>query len=596
MQHSGSTKDKPTDKQTAVVAARLAYVFKGLPVSLLVSAMLAAMTVASLVGAITLQRALIWYGVFLTICGGRTLLYRSYQRALRSSQPIDLPGFERRFNIGTLCAGIAWGSLSVVMFPDDATLQVFIAFVIAGSAAGAVTTLSALRPAAFAFVLTSVAPLGVRLLLVGTELSIAMSLMVAAFLVVISTSINRLHAQFVELVTARVDADLHLRELTSAQSTVQELNERLTIATQTAKLGVWEWHPSNNLLLCDARMRDMYAALPQDDLNYEVFRQRIHPHDLARIDTALQAIRTGGQDLNEEFRLVWPNGAERMIRAAASVQRGHDGRGMRIIGVNWDITEIKRLDRMKGEFVSIVSHELRTPLTSIRGSLGLLTAGVAGAVSEKAQELLQLADRNAERLATLIDDILDMEKMESGKLRLDVRTQSLMPLIDQAIEANAGYAQRYDVRLTIVARAASAWVEVDALRFLQVMANLLSNATKFSPPKAAVEISVITHGKTVRIAVRDRGPGLSEEFQTRIFGKFSQGDSSDARVQGGTGLGLAISKALIEQMGGHIGYETEPGKGTTFFLDLPLLEGIEAVNWQQMRTNIVNGRPEPEIF
>lgn len=237
-----------------------------------------------------------------------------------------------------------------------------------------------------------------------------------------------------------------------------------------------------------------------------------------------------------------------------------------------DITESRASERLKREFISVVSHELRTPLTSIRGSLGLINSGATGVLPPKAQHLTGIAYRNCERLSLLINDILDIDKIESGHMSLDVQTQSLGDLLQQAVEANVGYARSCNVELVLdrelLNRGIDVMVHVDAHRLLQVMANLLSNAAKFSPSGATVSIGLQVRGETARVSVRDHGAGIPVEFQPRIFQKFSQADGSDSRLKRGTGLGLAISKALIERMGGRIDYVTEAGHGTTFFFEL----------------------------
>jgi len=234
-----------------------------------------------------------------------------------------------------------------------------------------------------------------------------------------------------------------------------------------------------------------------------------------------------------------------------------------------DMTERKKAERLKNEFVSTVSHELRTPLTSITGALSLLLRGVGGDLGEQAESLVELAHRNSERLILLINDILDMERISAGEMRFEFRVQEIMPLIDQALETNAPYGEKFDVEFELVSGLEGARVDVDAHRFGQVMANLMSNAAKFSPGGGTVELAVERVGPFVRISVTDQGEGIPEEFRERIFEKFSQADGSDVRELGGTGLGLAISKVIVSKMTGRIDFETEPGKGTTFFFDLP---------------------------
>jgi PAS domain S-box-containing protein len=245
----------------------------------------------------------------------------------------------------------------------------------------------------------------------------------------------------------------------------------------------------------------------------------------------------------------------------------------RFIAVQADITERKRIERMKNEFVSTVSHELRTPLTSISGALGLLLTGAAGPMPDKAAGLLELAQRNGERLTILIDDLLDMERLAQGGLPIESELQALMPIVATAVRENQTYASRYGVHLSVIERCEDAVVDVDSLRLMQVLSNLLSNACKFSPAEASVHVRVVGRDGCVRISVSDHGPGIPEAFREIIFEKFSQADGSDARAGGGTGLGLAISKELIERMGGTIGFESTEGHGATFYVDIPMAPG-----------------------
>lgn len=234
-----------------------------------------------------------------------------------------------------------------------------------------------------------------------------------------------------------------------------------------------------------------------------------------------------------------------------------------------DITELKRVDRMKSEFVSTVSHELRTPLTSIRGSLGLIAGGVAGELPDTVKSLVEIAKKNCERLIRLINDILDIEKLESGQMRLETQVSDVGALLEQARLATEGYGEERKVSLSLHCPEERLLVCVDSDRLTQVVTNLLSNAVKFSPAGDTVEIHVSRRGSDIRVEVRDHGPGIPDEFRERIFQKFSQADSTDSRQKGGTGLGLYISQVIVERLGGTIGFETEEGVGTTFYFELP---------------------------
>jgi PAS domain S-box-containing protein len=233
-----------------------------------------------------------------------------------------------------------------------------------------------------------------------------------------------------------------------------------------------------------------------------------------------------------------------------------------------DITGRRRAERIKDEFIAAVSQELRTPLTSVAGSLGLLTGGGLGRLPAPAMRLIKIAHTNCQRLVRLVNDILDVERIESGHAAFDFRRVEVKPLVEQAIAATRAFADGFQVKVTLD-RADDAVVSGDSGRLAQALANLLSNAIKFSPPEQKVMVAIEGRGDHVRIAVADHGPGLPDGVKADIFEKFAQAEVAGERAQGATGLGLSIVKQIVIRHGGDVGCDDVPGGGTVFHVDLP---------------------------
>lgn len=324
-----------------------------------------------------------------------------------------------------------------------------------------------------------------------------------------------------------------------------------------------------NRTLCTMLKYERETLLASD------FQTLTHPDDLALdLDLIGQLIR----DEIPQYQLTkrYFTRDDKMLWGLLSVSLVRDTRQrpQYFVAQIQDITEQRQLDRLKSEFVAVVSHELRTPLTSIKGALGLINGGVLGTVPDSMNEMLGLAQRNTERLGQLVDDLLDWEKLAADRLVFDFQVLDLRALLEDALATNQGYADSYGVRL-VLGGDARVSVEVDSLRFGQVMANLLSNAIKFSPPGETVTVGYHVEDDSARIEVVDRGPGVPEAFHRRLFQHFAQAESGNTRRQGGTGLGLAISKQLVEHMRGDIGFDSVTGQGARFWFSLPVASGIQ---------------------
>jgi len=279
---------------------------------------------------------------------------------------------------------------------------------------------------------------------------------------------------------------------------------------------------------------------------------------------------------NEELEIHHPDGRVFPILASGAPLRNELGHVAGAVVAFQDISRLREVDRMKDEFVSIVSHELRTPLTSIRGSVQLVLDDVRSVPDEEHRGLLQIALNNCERLVRIINDILDVSKIESGHLTLRKKPVNVAELVRQSIDVVAGPARSAGVTLEWSVPATIRPVMVDPDRIIQALVNLLSNAVKFAPAGTMVSVSVTGTTQLVTVTVADQGEGIAPENLNRLFRKFEQVDSSSSRRKGGTGLGLAITKALVEQHGGRIVVDSELQKGTRFSFTLPAATADEA--------------------
>ncbi|MEN9865114.1 MAG: hypothetical protein RL748_704 [Pseudomonadota bacterium] len=370
-----------------------------------------------------------------------------------------------------------------------------------------------------------------------------------------------------------IQAATHAAELALAQE-----RQRLANIIEGTHAGTWEWQVQSGEVKINARCAEMlgYTLDEMNRLQLKDWEALINAEDLPCALALVARHFAGTLDYYEcEHRMrhkdgywIW------MLSRGKLASRDARGKPLWMAGTYLDISERKVLDELKSEFVSTVSHELRTPLTAIRGGLGLVVGGALGQVPDKVRHILDIAYKNVQRLALLVDDLLDMEKLLAGKMQFNMRQHAIMPLVEQALESVAAYGKQYQVQFVLQQRADDLQVEVDEARLQQVLCNFLSNAAKFSPADGQVWVRVFAlaqDGKPMlRIEVEDQGDGIPLQFHARIFQKFAQADSSDTRQKGGTGLGLAISKELIERMHGKVGFCSPEGKGATFFLELPL--------------------------
>jgi PAS domain S-box-containing protein len=377
------------------------------------------------------------------------------------------------------------------------------------------------------------------------------------------------------------------RELASvtaeSRRRVEAAHADLLATLETVPAALMIFNPDGGVRLRNRAATDVFGIEPQNPelrKNYWGRFKRIAkdgttipPHEWI----STRALR-GETTRNEELEIHHPDGRVFPILASGAPLRNELGHVAGAVVAFQDISRLREVDRMKDEFVSIVSHELRTPLTSIRGSVQLVLDDAGSVPDPEHQNLLQIALNNCERLVRIINDILDVSKIESGNLTLRKKAVHVADLVRQSIDVVAGPARNANVKLDANVPANIRPVMVDPDRIVQALVNLLSNAVKFAPPDSTVMTTVTGSEHMITIVVADQGEGIAPENLNRLFRKFQQVDSSSSRRKGGTGLGLAITKALVEQHGGRIFVDSEVNKGTRFSIALPAATSEEAAS------------------
>ncbi len=360
-----------------------------------------------------------------------------------------------------------------------------------------------------------------------------------------------------ELAAALGDSRQMAAVTAESRRRVEAAHADLLATIETVPAALMIFNADGSVRLRNKAATDVMGIEPQNpqlrDNYWSRFKRVAKDGSLIPVDQWISSRALRGETVqNQELEIHHPDGRVFPILASGAPLRNELGHVAGAVVAFQDIGRMRDIDRMKDEFVSIVSHELRTPLTSIRGSVQLVL-DVPGSVPDpEHQQLLQIALNNCERLVRIINDILDVAKIESGNITLHKRPCQVAEIMRQAVQVVEGPALAAQVTLDVKIPAALRPVMVDQDRIVQALINLLSNAVKFAPPDTTVAVTVTGSDQAITISVADQGEGIAPENLNRLFMKFQQVDSSSSRKKGGTGLGLAITKALVEQHGGRI--------------------------------------------
>lgn len=388
-----------------------------------------------------------------------------------------------------------------------------------------------------------------------------------------------------------------LQERQQIEVALRQSEAEFRLLSDNSPIGIFRTDARGHCTYTNPRYQDICDCSPEAALGYG-WLWLLHPEDRAVIAGQWTTAVSQSQSYAHEIRYIQQDGSIRYCQLQAAPLFDPTGKFIGHVGTVEDITVNRAIAQMKNEFISVVSHELRTPLTALRGSLGMLANGVYDNKPAKGKRMLQIAAESADRLARLVSDILDLERLESGKVTLIQQSCDAGALMLQAIEALQTIASQDRITLSVTTLNVNIWVAPDSI--LQTLINLLSNAIKFSEPGSTVWLSATLVEATaemeprstvplgsqspepitppyVQFSVKDHGRGIPTDKLETVFGQFQQVDASDSRQKGGTGLGLAICRSIVQQHGGKIWAESLLGQGSTFYFTLPLPPTPEAI-------------------
>jgi PAS domain S-box-containing protein len=359
-----------------------------------------------------------------------------------------------------------------------------------------------------------------------------------------------------------------LRERQQVTAALQQSEAQFRSLSENSPVGIFRMDAQGRCTYTNPRCQAICGYTFAEALG-EGWLQFVHPEDQELLIQEWSQTLSQQQEFSAEVRYIHPDGTIRFAQMRTSPLCQTSSQLIGYVGTVEDVTERRAIAQMKNEFISIVSHELRTPLSSIRGSLGLLAAGVFKNKPESAQQMLDIAAHDTERLVRLVNDILDLERLEAQKVNLVKQWCDGAKLLQQSVETLQSLAGESQITLSVEPTAIQVWGDCD--RIIQTLVNLVSNAIKFSPPETTVTLSLQDLAEQVLFQVKDQGRGIPGDQLDTIFGRFQQVDATDSRQKGGTGLGLAICRNIIQQHGGKIWVESILGEGSSFYFTLPKL-------------------------
>jgi PAS domain S-box-containing protein len=556
-------------RQPAVFAAQLRALYEGCRTSIPFGVLIGAFMVWAFWGEIATSVLFGWFAALLAVSVARAMAQARTPRAVAMDAPLTLHSY-RVLLLGVIAAAAVWSSTSFLMLdPAQSRSRLMLGLLLCGICAGASGTLGARLQVAMLFIGVVMVPYTLRHLAVGDEPTIRLGLLALLFMLGMMMVVRNVSRTFETAEELRANSEQHAADLAAERNRFfalfEALPDPLTVLDQDRRIvhvnrafeTTFGWAAGDSI----GRVPDF--VLP-DPKAWSAIAEVLRLGNFAGTRAPLEL----------EFRAL----DGRSIECEVSVRRVADPAGGPVLYLlrAHDVTERRRIQRMQDRFVSAVSHELRTPLTALSGAIRLLGHPSSANDPARGAELVKIAERNSDRLLHLVNDILDLNRMTSGRLLLEPMDSDASKMVGEALRSIAPFGEEMGVPLEAHVPTGLR-IHVDPQRFEQILLNFMSNAIKFSPQGVPVVVTGETDDGRVRITVHDRGPGIAAEHHASVFESFVQVPSEELRRVGGSGLGLTIAKTLAEQMGGHVFLESEPGKGSRFSVEFPSSEAREAL-------------------
>lgn len=553
------------DKKALLTHGQVDLLFSAVPDSVLANVVGALLVFAIYDGRIPDPRLYSWLVLLLLVTAARFWHYLRYKAAAPGPQDID--DWYTQFRLGSLVLAGVVGSAGFLLFDyTDSTYQLVLALMMVCVASFAITTMSPSLELAVSFLLLLLGPLTGSLFLTHALNDSRVVWMMPATLAMLMLSCMRMSRNIERNIILTIEAQQHEKDM-------QNFQQRLALFFHETPLAVLEWGHYGNVLQWNPAAEKLFGYSHLEAEGEKLTMLVASTRSLRRLETLWDEMARTRNSMQLVMENRMKDGTLRQCEWFSTPLIDPLGSVIGIISLVQDVTQREENDRIKQEFVSIVSHELRTPVTAIKGSLGLLTSGLMDDEPDKKREMQQVALDNTNRLHLLINDILDVDKLESGRMDYRFADSDLAALVQQVVTANESLAQQAAVTLVFLPAPAPVIVNMDPDRIFQVITNILANAIKFAHTGTSVIVSLTTENDSVKVAVNNFGEVITEADRDKMFTKFFQRDSSTTRAKGGTGLGLYICQKILQSHQSRLDFMSTANTGTTFFFHLAR-EGI----------------------